>query len=215
MELKKRERAQEFKLQPQSHKVHWHLHCEPPHSFALLFRNNTFSPFSPWDLFFLMHLPQNEAILGEGEKKKSEKETQRRKVNWMSQTRATPAWQFATPYGPCDSLLYIVCFLIEVLTREEGMGVKKNDMWQASHLSCQRVISSTFKPRLTHLYAFPSEGDPGRNQPTHPGTAGEWRKDHNHSGKHSWLAGAKGNEEWKKGMAEDWEGVKGKLHCRR
>ncbi len=58
---------------------------------------------------------------------------------------------------------------MEELTR----GEEKNDMWQAIHLSCQHVISTTFKPHVNRSYSPSGEGDLGRNQLTHPDTAGE------------------------------------------
>lgn len=44
------------------------------------------------------------------------------------------------------------------------------------HLNCQHVIFNTFKPRVKHLYSLFGEGDLGRNQMTHPDTAGECMK---------------------------------------
>lgn len=184
----------EFKLQPWSHWVHWHLHQDPPSYFSPLFRNNTFSPFNSSDLFFLLHLPQNETIL-EGREGRKKGKTQKSKVNWMRRIQAMPACDsFATPYVLKIPLVYCMYSYRRI---NKGGGRGKNDMWQAIHLSCQHVILSTFKPHVTHSYSLPSEGDLGRNQLTHPDTAGEWWKDHSHSSKHWWLAGIKGKRERK------------------
>lgn len=164
-----RQRSMEFKLQPWSHWVHWHLHQDPPCYFSPLFRNNTFSPFNSWDLFFLLHLPQNETILEGREGKKKEKH---RKAKWIEcvEFKRCLRDSFATPYVLKIPLVYCMYSYRRI---NKGGGREKNDMWQAIHLSCQHVILSTFKPHVTHSYSLPSEGDLGRNQLTHPDTAGE------------------------------------------
>ena len=143
---------------------------DPPSCSSQLFRNNTFSPFNPWDLFFLLHSPQNETIHSlEGRERRKKKHREKQtELNVLNSSDACVT--ICNPECPQDSSRIIVCILMGELTRG---GREKNDMWQAIHLSCQHVIFATFKPHVSRSFSLSGEGDLGRNQLTHPDTAGE------------------------------------------
>lgn len=46
-------------------------------------------------------------------------------------------------------------------------------MWKVIHLSCQRVIFTTFKPSANYSSSLSGEADPGHNQLKRSDTAGE------------------------------------------
>lgn len=71
----------------------------------------------------------------EGRERKK-KNTQKSKLNCMCWIRVMPAWQFATLYVLKNPLVYCM----HSYGRINKGGEKKNDMWQAIHLSCQHVI---------------------------------------------------------------------------
>lgn len=140
-------RKEGFKLQPVSHRVHWHLHQDPPSYsrcfsaiLSLLSIPETYSSsyiccrMKPFTVFRVA--------------KDKKKENQRSKLNWMCWIWVMYAWQFATPY-----VLKILLYCMHS-NRRINKGGGENDMWKVIHLSCQRVIFATFKPRGNRSYSL-------------------------------------------------------------
>lgn len=192
-------RARGFKLQPWSHWVHWHLHQDPPSYSLQLFRNNTFSPFNSWELFFLLHSPQNETIHSlEGRERR-----QHRKANWIECVEFE--WCLRDSLQPCMSSRFFLYYSLQSY-RRINKGGGGNDMWKVIHCSCQRVIFAAFKPRVNRSYSLSGEGDLGRNQLTHPDIAGECMETP-HSEQNVPEIGRKESQTIGQGKVGKWENV--------
>lgn len=140
-------RKEGFKLQPVSHRVHWHLHQDPP-SYSRCF-SAILSPLSIPETYSSSYIccrmkPFTVFRVAKDKKKKT------REANWIE--CAEFEWCMRDSLQPrmSSKFFYIVCIRIEELTRGGG----ENDMWKVIHLSCQRVIFATFKPRGNRSYSL-------------------------------------------------------------
>lgn len=142
-----------------------------PGSASLLltaFHKQHFPSFQSQFFFIHLHLLQNENI--------HSVEGRRKKIHWTEWASFTH-WCLHNNLPPHMSswfFSYIVCILMAGLTREKMKKKnKKNDMWQAIHLSCQHVIFTTFKPHVMlllflHWWRWP------RSQPANTPTHSRW-----------------------------------------
>lgn len=154
-----------------------------PHSFSETTLSLFSIPKTYSSSYILSRMRPFTVLRAEKEKKKH------RKANWIECVEFEQCLRDnLQPRMSSRFLVYIVCILMEELTR----GEEKNDMWQAIHLSCQHVISTTFKPHVNCSYSLSGEGDLGRNQLTHPDTAGECMEIHSGNSGRERLARMKG-----------------------
>lgn len=151
-------RKEGFKLQPVSHRVHWHLHQDPP-SYSRCF-SAILSLLSIPETYSSSYIccrmkPFTVFRVAKDKKKKT------REANWIE--CAEFEWCMRDSLQPrmSSKFFYIVCIRIEELTRGEGkMTCEKWFIWAVN-------VSSSPHSNLVATVPIPSrcKADLGHNQP--------------------------------------------------